>query len=331
YSITGVLLAEYSRSINNEDVQVKDYIYVGGRLLAEYKPAENEKYFYTPDQINSTRVVTDDMGTVVYSAAHDPYGGIQQTWVNTFDPTPKFSGKERDSESGLDYFGARYYDKAQYRFISVDSIRNASHFNPQRTNLYAYCMNNPISYLDPDGRTLIPFNFPAIAVGFYVHQYLDSAFAPYVQDWIDSCAAAGIYLEFTDAYRTPQEHIDLQNKSGSRAAKGWSPHCTGNAVDINWYALTPLQRPIVLACANAAGLFWGGIGHEEHFSSGPSSVVSYSAVQKTYVAYSLYLEYELFCMAEDLSGMDIYIRYGVFTLDAAYYVMWDEINKRDDD
>jgi len=143
-----MLLAEYSRY--NEPV--RDYIYIGGRLLAEYKPQESRTYFYTPDQINSTRIVTDGTGTVVYSAAHDPYGGIQQTWVNTFDPTPKFSGKERDSESQLDYFGARYYDRAQYRFISVDPIyRKATSDNQQKWNLYAYCENNPLTLFDPNG------------------------------------------------------------------------------------------------------------------------------------------------------------------------------------
>jgi RHS repeat-associated protein len=98
--------------------------------------------------------VTNDAGTVVYAAAHDPYGGIQQTWVNTFDPTPKFSGKERDGESELDYFGARYYDREQYRFISVDPsiILEGAMSTPQMWNLCSYCGNNPITYRDPTGR-----------------------------------------------------------------------------------------------------------------------------------------------------------------------------------
>jgi len=150
YSVTGMLLAEYSR----QNQPIKDYIYVGGRLIAEYKPQESRTYFYTPDQINSTRIVTDESGTVVYSAAHDPYGGIQQTWENAYAPTPKFSGKERDSESGLDYFGARHYDKALYRFISVDPLVDGRRAisNPQLSNLYTFCRNNPVNYLDPDGK-----------------------------------------------------------------------------------------------------------------------------------------------------------------------------------
>lgn len=82
------------------------------------------------------------------SAAHEPFGGIQMTWgVSTYDPELKFSGKPRDAESELDYFGARYYDRAQYRFINVDPII------PKWTsagflgrNLYNYCWNNPISF-----------------------------------------------------------------------------------------------------------------------------------------------------------------------------------------
>src|SRR6266550_9623133 len=65
----------------------------------------------------------------------------------------KFTGKERDSESGLDNFGARY-DSSQYgRFMTPDpkmpSIRSL--VNPQKWNKYAYTINNPLRYFDPDG------------------------------------------------------------------------------------------------------------------------------------------------------------------------------------
>jgi len=147
YSFDGRLLAEY----NILGGCVRDYIYFGGRLIAEYQTAGEDLYYYTSDQINSTRIVTDSSGTVVYSAAHDPYGGIQKTWVNSYDPSLKFSGKEHDEESGLDYFGARYYDRSQYRFISVDPIMSREGTKSNLRNLYTYCDNNPISLFDPDG------------------------------------------------------------------------------------------------------------------------------------------------------------------------------------
>ncbi|MCR4409583.1 MAG: DUF5675 family protein [Candidatus Saccharicenans sp.] len=108
---------------------------------------------YTADQVNSTRVVTDDEGNVVYSAVHDPYGGLQQTWVNTFNPGWKFSGHEQDPESSLYYFGARYYDPGLYRFLSPDPVipTDRALYNPQRWNLYGYCLGNPINFVDPFG------------------------------------------------------------------------------------------------------------------------------------------------------------------------------------
>jgi len=152
YSFDGKLMAEYNAS----GLLVRDYIYIGNQLVAEYKGTTY--YYYSSDQVNSTRIVTDNSGTVVYSAAYDPYGGIQQTWGNpTYTPTMKFSGKERDEESQLDYFGARYYANFYYRWLSLDPVINkdSALYNPQLWNLYAFCGNSPISYFDPDGRTEI--------------------------------------------------------------------------------------------------------------------------------------------------------------------------------
>jgi len=150
YSFDGKLLAEY----NHVGVCVKDYIYLGNKLLAEYQPQTAKYYYYTSDQINSTRVVTDDLGTVVYSAAFDPYGGTQKIWQNTYDPKLKFSGKEREPSTDIDYFGARYYDHLKYRFLSVDPVINKKEAfaNPQLWNLYSYCGNNPISNLRRRGQ-----------------------------------------------------------------------------------------------------------------------------------------------------------------------------------
>jgi RHS repeat-associated protein len=63
----------------------------------------------------------------------------------------KFTGKERDSESGLAYFGARYYGSALGRFTSPDSLVDQHPANPQSWNLYAYVRNNPLAAIDPTG------------------------------------------------------------------------------------------------------------------------------------------------------------------------------------
>jgi RHS repeat-associated protein len=66
---------------------------------------------------------------------------------------PRYTGKERDTESGLDYFGARYYASSMGRFMSPDPGKiNPKHLmNPQKWNKYAYVLNNPLSLVDPNG------------------------------------------------------------------------------------------------------------------------------------------------------------------------------------
>ena len=149
YSYDGRLLAEY----DGNGVCTKDYIYHGTKLLAEYKTATSEYNYYTSDQINSTRTVTNGSGSVIYAGVADPFGGMQKEWTTIYNPSLKFSGKERESGCKADYFGARYYDHSKYRFLSVDLVRNKEEalMNPQLWNLYTYCRNNPITYSDPNG------------------------------------------------------------------------------------------------------------------------------------------------------------------------------------
>lgn len=62
------------------------------------------------------------------------------------------TGKERDSESGLDYFGARYFGSSMGRFMSPDPLLSSGRpWNPQTWNRYAYALNNPLRYTDPTG------------------------------------------------------------------------------------------------------------------------------------------------------------------------------------
>ncbi len=81
-----------------------------------------------------------------------------------------FTGKERDTESGLDYFGARYYASNMGRWTSPDPLNLTDErlLNPQTLNKYGYAANNPLKYIDPDGKDITYFYDPGGTAGHAV-------------------------------------------------------------------------------------------------------------------------------------------------------------------
>jgi RHS repeat-associated protein len=117
---------------------------------------EEVRYFHS-DAIGSVRLVTDANGQVVERYDYLPFG---EPWTAspTGTETRRFGGKERDTETGLDYFGARYYASGNGRFTIVDPVMNQENalLNPQRWNRYVYALNNPFGNIDPNGREPVP-------------------------------------------------------------------------------------------------------------------------------------------------------------------------------
>src|SRR4030095_13936282 len=92
------------------------------------------------------------LGSGINSRNNGCYPPNPDSEINSKLPQ-KFTGKERDSETRLDYFGARYYSAAQGRFISADAPFADQHSeDPQSWNLYSYVRNKPLTTYDPDGR-----------------------------------------------------------------------------------------------------------------------------------------------------------------------------------
>jgi RHS repeat-associated protein len=87
--------------------------------------------------------------SMCYDGDFEPYGG-EHAYTNTCSQNYKFTGKERDTESGLDNFGARYNASTMGRFMTPDPM--GGHLeDPQTLNRYAYVRNNPLSLTDPTG------------------------------------------------------------------------------------------------------------------------------------------------------------------------------------
>lgn len=148
------------------------YIYSGSNPLVEYSPTDGQfTYriyagknavaeetdgvikFYHKDHLGSTRIVTDAFGNKVAEYKYAPYGEKETSSGTGTDY--QFTDKANDDSTGLTYFGARFYDPEVGRFLTDDPAR-------QGLNWYAYCGNNPIKNVDPDGRAYDIFD-----VGFF--------------------------------------------------------------------------------------------------------------------------------------------------------------------
>ena len=150
-------------------------VYLGDtRIVTKFKPVtetttnweRNNQFYYHSDHLGSASLITDCNGEEYQRIEYTPYG---ETWVEKTSNKGseylpyKFTGKEMDEETGLYYYGARYLDPKYSRWISTDPAlsdfvsgnSNGSSggiYNPTNLNLYHYGNNNPIKYVDPDGK-----------------------------------------------------------------------------------------------------------------------------------------------------------------------------------
>jgi len=130
-----------------------EYIFFRGQRIARRDPSSNVFYYFS-DHLGTARSIAEvpsgqTTATKCYDADLYPYGG-ERWYTDSCDSHYKFTGKERDPESGLDNFGARYNSSSIGRFMSPDLLGGHTE-NPQSLNKYAYALNNPLSITDPTG------------------------------------------------------------------------------------------------------------------------------------------------------------------------------------
>ncbi len=134
-----------------------EYVFFGGERVARRDlVAPTGVFYYFSDHLKTTDIVTDAQGTIRNESDFYPWGGELQFLANDSNHY-KFTGKERDDETQLDYFGARYYSNGLGRFITPDwaakpaAVPYAVLGDPQSLNLYTYVRNLPTTRVDPDG------------------------------------------------------------------------------------------------------------------------------------------------------------------------------------
>ena len=170
---SGEQVTEMAMDANNSMAWQHTNVYAAGKLLATYD--NDGLHFYLNDPLpgspatglrrwgglGTRRAQTDYAGVLEQTCSSLPFGdALTCSGGNLQAPTEHhFTGKERDTESGNDYFGARYYASSMGRFMSPDwsakvaPVPYAKMDNPQTLNLYAYVGNNPMTRTDPTGHT----------------------------------------------------------------------------------------------------------------------------------------------------------------------------------
>jgi RHS repeat-associated protein len=154
-----------------------NYVFFNGQRVARRDSAGLVHYYFS-DYLGSHGVVENATASACeQDLDYYPYGGVENDYCPIVAQNYKFTGKERDSESGLDNFGARYDASSLGRFMSPDSLNTLDISHPQKLNRYTYGSNNPISNVDVGGQCTAP----AVAggqVGICVESYIRTRFLP---------------------------------------------------------------------------------------------------------------------------------------------------------
>lgn len=191
----GELIAEYD--LTNGSLK-KEYIYGAKGLIATVEPVVGTRYT-TSDHLGSPRVVTNSSAAIVSRHDYMPFGeeigsGVGgrtagMGFIVNDGVRQKFTSKERDIETGLDYLGERYYASIQGRFsgadpydinferqetedrTEADDLFRDYISQPQHWNRYTYALNNPLKYVDPDGL----YEYEAELLGKKIKVHIDDS------------------------------------------------------------------------------------------------------------------------------------------------------------
>ena len=137
--------------IHGGNVDNTCYYFANNERVAR-KDSDGSKYYYHGDHLGSTSVVSDEAGALSEKVSYYPYGSVKEQVGE--GSTYLFTDQEFDDESGLYYYGARYYNPELTRFTQPDTITQDV-YNPQNLNRYSYVLNNPLKYTDPSGLEII--------------------------------------------------------------------------------------------------------------------------------------------------------------------------------
>jgi len=178
--LRGEQVTERAQDANGSMNWQRTYVYAAGALFATFDPSPDTLTQPLPsyrltDWLGTLRATTDSSGVSQGTCTGSPFGdGV--SCKGDIPDVRRFTGKERDTESGNDYFGARYYASSMGRFMSPDfnntgddpqPIPYADLEGPQSLNLYSYVGNNPLYRRDADGHSYVVYDGSANTLTLY--------------------------------------------------------------------------------------------------------------------------------------------------------------------
>lgn len=165
YHYVNDVSGDLSRVIVNKNATASTYTFYvyGAGLVSQGDSSASSRQYYLDDGLGNVRYTTNNTGGNVQSFTYDPYGNQLTGSGSNF----AFQEQEKDSENGLMYLRARYYDPTTGHFTSRDPVEGLLAI-PESQHGYSYANNNPVNYGDPSGEFTITFPF----------NYLTNIFAP---------------------------------------------------------------------------------------------------------------------------------------------------------
>ena len=164
-----------TKKLQDNSTQNTSYYFANDEIVARKNP-DSSKVFYHNDYLTSTNVLTEGSGSgsLVEETTYYPYGDIRSGGTKS---KYLYTGQEKDTDTGLNYYGARYYNSHIRRFTQPD-LTLPDPYDPQQLNRYAYVRNNPLKYVDPSGNNPLLIIAAVIAAGYIYQQSAQPAYAP---------------------------------------------------------------------------------------------------------------------------------------------------------
>jgi len=241
------------------DDKLIKFVYAGNNRIARCTSGNQSSSllagsFYFHDHLGSTSLVADNSGTVVQATVFYPFGIRRNQarctgWTKTHY---KFTGKEEDDESGMYYFGARYYGSSLGRFLSVDPLSQdttALTGDPQAVHSYSYGRSNPLTFGDLKGMLKVKVN-----KSLEVILIPDGSTIKGEEDWASKMSLA-IYKD-PSAYKTkfkptPQALAEQGLGPGQEAQFDYNNIKAGVETFIDLEATAKLRKAVAQAVARS--------------------------------------------------------------------------------